>query len=226
MSELIRPGDRPVRLAVINSKGGTGKTRTAVSLATYWAWRMGEVHLIDVDPQDTGSATTWLDRTSDDLVTLFWARATADELVNAIGGISRPVIMDTRPYITAADVQIVAELADLILIPGSTDEVDSIVETHRRIAASTPRVVVITRTPTATLDASTGAASIAALEQIGLPVVGAIRWNQPLARGSIEKRRPDQLTPSARHRLRQDVEQIVKELRNHVELPAEVQTVA
>lgn len=45
-----------MRLVVTNLKGGTGKTTTAVHLASGLAWR-GRTLLIDADPQ--GSATEW-----------------------------------------------------------------------------------------------------------------------------------------------------------------------
>lgn len=49
-------GPRNVRLAVINLKGGTGKTVTAVHLAAALA-RQGRTLLVDADPQ--GSALSW-----------------------------------------------------------------------------------------------------------------------------------------------------------------------
>jgi chromosome partitioning protein len=59
------PGDITVRtVAVVNRKGGSGKTTTAVSVAAALAERGLSTLLIDLDPQ--ASATAWLADASDD----------------------------------------------------------------------------------------------------------------------------------------------------------------
>ena len=59
------PGDIAVRtIAVVNRKGGSGKTTTAVSVAAALAERGLPTLLIDLDPQ--ASATAWLSEASDD----------------------------------------------------------------------------------------------------------------------------------------------------------------
>ncbi|WP_083934492.1 ParA family protein [Nocardiopsis baichengensis] len=55
-SALVNSGEV---VAVINQKGGSGKTTTAVTLAAYLASQGVPVDLVDADKQD-GSATEWL----------------------------------------------------------------------------------------------------------------------------------------------------------------------
>jgi len=44
-------------IAVVNQKGGTGKTTVVTNLATLFAGQPGEVLLVDADPQQ--SALEW-----------------------------------------------------------------------------------------------------------------------------------------------------------------------
>lgn len=62
-SALIRPGDV---VAVVNQKGGAGKTTTATTIAAFLAAEGVPVTLIDADEQD-GSATEWLPPQWDDV---------------------------------------------------------------------------------------------------------------------------------------------------------------
>src|SRR5437870_6310258 len=64
-NSLTLPGSIAMRtIAVVNRKGGSGKTTTAVSVAAALAERGQQVLLIDLDPQ--ASASAWFAEASDD----------------------------------------------------------------------------------------------------------------------------------------------------------------
>ena len=96
-------------LAVINQKGGVGKTTTAVSRAAQLAELKRPVLLVDLDPQ--GNATSGLGLTKENLAAtsyeLLFRQATLDETV--VPGGERPglFVVPANPDLAAAEVELV-----------------------------------------------------------------------------------------------------------------------
>lgn len=207
------------RIALLSSKGGSGKTTTAVAMATWWATHRGPVTLVDLDPQDTGSAVWWLDRSDDSSANLSWAKATIGELVEHLDQLTTTtVIIDTAPRLDDATLHHVAQLVDLVAIPGSIPEFPTVLQTFQTVrrAAATPAVAVITRTLTASLNGANAEEVLDVLRAEGLPIAGAIRQNNALAEAVVLGRRPDQLTGDARSRVDDDMRTLMLSIGNVV----------
>lgn len=95
-------------IAVINQKGGVGKTTTAVSLAAQLASEHIPVLLVDLDPQ--GNATSGLGIPKDQLVAttydVLFGRATLDQAVQPTGR-EGLYILPSNPQLAAAEVELV-----------------------------------------------------------------------------------------------------------------------
>lgn len=104
-----------MRIAIVNSKGGVGKTTTAVYLATAAARDGQEIELWDADIQ--GSATEWASRAHDE----------GEPLEYEVHSVSLPtlrrkqvvadwVIVDTPPG-QAEVMQAAVDFADFVIVP-------------------------------------------------------------------------------------------------------------
>lgn len=103
-------------IAITSQKGGTGKTTTAVHLATAATLAGFDAVVIDLDPQ--GSAATWGDDRGDHAPEVISGQATRLNVL--LESANREgfdlVVIDTGPAADAA-ARRSAELADLVLIP-------------------------------------------------------------------------------------------------------------
>ncbi len=104
-------------IAVLNQKGGVGKSTTAVHLARWLQLQGKRVHLADLDPQRTGSS--WL--ANADAFTLLCTAVAADsdavlEQLPALGQTAEVVVVDGPAGLSEAT-RAVMLLADLVLTP-------------------------------------------------------------------------------------------------------------
>lgn len=109
-------------LVVATSKGGTGKTTIATSLAAYWRDNGRRVAVLDTDPNQ--AATRWI-RKADSYKDVE-SQATADEhaIIGAVQDLSERadlVVVDTAGFGNQSMVYAVG-IADLVLIPVMADE--------------------------------------------------------------------------------------------------------
>lgn len=136
-------------IAIASQKGGTGKTTTAVHLATAATLAGFDAVVIDLDPQ--GSAATWGDDRGDRAPEVISGQATRLNVL--LESATREgfdlVVIDTGPAADAA-ARRSAELADLVLIPcrPSAFDLKAIRTTLDLVEATrTPAFVVLNAAP-------------------------------------------------------------------------------
>lgn len=96
-------------IAVINQKGGVGKTTTAVSLAAQLAATDAPVLLVDLDPQGNASSGLGLlkDQLQNTTYDVLFGRVSLDGAVQP-GGREGLFILPANPQLAAAEVELVA----------------------------------------------------------------------------------------------------------------------
>ncbi|WP_158915877.1 ParA family partition ATPase [Caulobacter sp. S45] len=113
-------------LALLNQKGGVGKTTLALHLAGAWALRGRRVTVIDADPQ--GSALDWAEqRAREGLPRLFGviglARDTLHHEAPDLAGAVDHVVIDGPPRV-AGLMRSALLAADIVLIPAQPSPLD------------------------------------------------------------------------------------------------------
>lgn len=130
-SSLASSSSKTTVLAVINGKGGVGKTTTAINLAAILAKKQ-DVLLVDSDPQR--SATWWTGRGKEGID---FDLTTEDnpELLAKIRQISdyRLVVVDTPPALRSEALKAVIMSADYLILPTPPAPMDltALIETIR-----------------------------------------------------------------------------------------------
>lgn len=163
--------------AVINSKGGVGKTTLAVHWAIWLAkggGSMSRVAFIDADPQE--SASQWLQEAVPELPVfrVHGARAIVEK-IEAEGARYRHIIADGPAKLDVESIALVG-VADLVLVPMGGSVLDlrgaigavEIIQDVRRQRGGRPRAAIVLNRiqPWTRL----GKETIAAVRELGLPV--------------------------------------------------------
>ena len=165
-------------VAVLNEKGGSGKTTIATNLASAWHADGRDVLLLDADPQLT--ALDWSDtEDTDGVPVVHLGDSSLEDDLPRVGESFELVVIDGAPRmgsLTASAVRV----SDLVVIPvqptaadiWSAETVVDVCETY-----STPGVIALSRAVVGTKEADE---ATEALQSFGLPVLNA-RTSQRIA---------------------------------------------
>lgn len=168
-------------IAVLNPKGGVGKSTLATQVAGYFASRGHSVVLGDIDRQ--GSSRDWL--------AMRPAAAPTIKTWDVESGLARPpkgathVVLDTPAQIGESKLERVLELADGVLVPLQPSMFDILatrpfLETLRKYYKRDDRLQRHVALVGMKVDARTRSAEQwrRFVDQLGLPVAGALRDTQ------------------------------------------------
>jgi chromosome partitioning protein len=163
----------PKIIAVVNGKGGVGKTTTAVNLAATFAEQQ-KVLLVDADIQ--GSASWWIGRSQDGMG-FDLSQDTNPQLLSHLRSIKGYdlVIVDTPPALHSEALAAVVGISDYLVLPTPPAPMDLAVLVDTVKSAVTPvgipHRVLLTKVDTRSLGEALEAQN--ALMELGIPACNA-----------------------------------------------------
>jgi chromosome partitioning protein len=173
-------------LAVINGKGGVGKTTTSINLAAAFA-QQNKVLLVDADPQ--GSASWWVKRSSNGI----GFDIAQEEDPNLLAKLSQVdgydmIIVDTPPALRSEALTAVVAIADYLVLPTPPAPLDlaALIETVKDVVpASVAHRVLLTRVDPRCLNEALEAQNT--LMEVGIPACHAfVRAYKAHERAALE----------------------------------------
>lgn len=98
-------------IAVLNQKGGVGKTTTAINLGAYFAKAGKSVLIVDFDPQGNSTSGLGIDKheLQATVYDVLFKKAVADQTVKETST-SGLFVLPANPHLAAAEVELVSEL--------------------------------------------------------------------------------------------------------------------
>lgn len=163
----------PSIIAIINGKGGVGKTTTSINLAAVLS-DTKSVLLVDADPQ--GSATWWTER-SEGAMGFDLVQETNPKLLSRLQKIDgyELVVVDTPPALRSEALAAVVAIADYIILPTPPAPMDLavLIETVRKAIApvGTAHRVLLTRVDSRSIREALDAQDT--LRELGVPAFHA-----------------------------------------------------
>ena len=157
-------------LAVINGKGGVGKTTTAVNLAAIFSENL-KVLLVDSDPQ--GSASWWIDRNPEKWGLDVTVETKPSSLKNLrdVDGYDL-IVVDTPPALRSQALKAVLQTADCVVLPTPPAPMDlsALIETVQKAInpVGVQHRVLLTKVDSRSLRESIDAQNT--LIELGIPV--------------------------------------------------------